>query len=368
MRPFLVLLFVFLLFSCEKSEKVLILPRLEVTDTTVLDFTDTPIPNERSSFGTYSNSFYFTHDHLDSLGLYRYDFAEGVWESSFFTLDGPNGIKKYDDFVLINDTLAIHSLKGLSAFQLINLKSKQVQTYRFLNKKMGIGKLSSSSVYFNGNRLGFPMSYSLSNKDENYTKEAPIYGVYDIEISKLVSSFGFPEEFQNDIYSTNFLHRDFVVVGETIHLSMHKSNFIYSFDLAGDLKKKTSVSSSYVSVVNTRVEANQIKNMISTMIGGVYSSFLFDGNFFYRGVIYFPKNSSNNNGVDLKYFMELYENARFQVIKLDKNLEKVAEGEFYGASSKKGIGDNFYFIKEGSLYYWLLDKQKEELEHFVTLD
>jgi len=71
---------------------------------------------------------------------------------------------------------------------------------------------------------------------------------------------------------------------------------------------------------------------------------------------------------DLKSFMESYENARFKVIKLDKNFEIVAEGEFDGASSKKGIGDNFYFIKEGSLYYWLLDKQKEDLERFVTLE
>jgi hypothetical protein len=368
MRPFLVLLFISLCFSCESKEKALILPLLEITDITVLDFTDMPIPDERSSFGTYSNSFYFTHDLLDSLGLYRYDFEEDIWESTFFPLDGPNGLKKYDDFILINDTLAIHGLKGFSSFQLVNLKSKQVETFRFSDTKMGISKLTSSSVYYDGNILGFPISYSMSNKDENYTKEVPIYGFYDIGLSKLVTSFGFPEEFQNYTFSTNFLNRDFLVVGETIHLSMHKSDFIYSFDLNGGLKKKTSVSSSYVSHVNPGIETNQIQNMISTMLGGIYSSFLYDGKYFYRSVLYVPKHLQQEDSGDLKSFMESYENARFKVIKLDKNFEIVAEGEFDGASSKKGIGDNFYFIKEGSLYYWLLDKQKEDLERFVTLE
>lgn len=368
MRPFLVLLFISLLFSCESKEKVLLLPKLEITDTTVLDFTDRPIPNERSSFGTYSNSFYFTYDLLDSLGLYKYSFEEGAWESSFFRLEGPNGIKKYDDFVLINDTLAIHGLKGFSSFQLINLKSNQVETYRFLDNKMGIGKLTSSSVYFNGFTVGFPMSYSMSNKDENYTKKAPIYGFYDIGLSKLVTSFGFPEEFQNDIYSTNFLDRDFIVDGETIYLSMHKSNFIYSFDLNGRLNKKTSVSSSFVSVVNPRIETHQIQNMISNMLGGIYSSFLYDGKYFYRNVLYIPKHLQPDDRRDLKSFMEAFENAKFKVIKLDKNLKIVAEGEFNATSSKKGIGDNFYFKKDGLLYYWLLDKHKENMERFVTLD
>lgn len=368
MRIAFVFLVVISLAACGREDTLTPLSGLKIGDTTALRFKNIPLPNERSSFGTYSNSFYFTYDHLDSLGFYRYDFEQDVWESLFLPLDGPNGIKKYDDLVLVNDTLVIHGLKGLASFQLINLKSNQFSTFRFLDTKMGLGKLTSSSIYFDGNTLGFPMSYSKSNKDENYTKEVPIYGFYDITSSKLVSSFGFPEEFHNDIYSLNFLHRDFVVEGAVIHLSMDKSHFIYSYNLNGELTRKTEVRSSCVSVANPGTSGEQSRDMISTMLGGIYSSLLFDGNFFYRNVFYLPEQFKPDDSNNLPMFINALENVKFKVIKLDQNFAKIAEGDFYGAASKKGLGDNLYFVKNGVMYFWLLNKLTEDEEIFVSLN
>lgn len=367
MRVFSIISILFLFFSCKEKRELSVYPILEINDTIAFNFDNIPIPNERSSFGSSSESFYYTYGFTDSLGLYQYEFEKGLWEALFFHFDGPNGLKKDDDFVLINDTLAIHNLKGLSSFQLIDLRSKQLKTFKFEDSRMGLEKLTSNSIYFDGEVIGFPISYYMSNKDIEYTKTVPIFGIYHLDSSKIISHFGFPKDFHDDVYSLNFLSRSFSIVDQTIYLNMEKSAHIFSHDLDGKLIKKTLVDSEFVSISNPGIGENQISDMLSSVIEGRYSSFVFDGQNFSRTVIYFP-NGTKPKTIDVESFMGALDQFRFKVIKLDKNLEKVGEGDFSGSPSKKGIGDDLYFTKNGTIYFWLLDKQSENIEKFVSVE
>lgn len=336
------------------------------TDTLELKFRNLPLPNEKSTVGTLNNQFYYTYNIGDSLGLYVFNIKGQNWNTIFFQFEGENGLVKNGEFVLLNDSLAIHPLKGMSSFQLINYKNGEVDFFKFNDSRFGVGEISDKSIYYDGKIIGFPLSYYKSNLDKDYTSSAPIYGLFDLDLNKFVSFLNFPEEFLGSVYSLNFLSRTFLVSEDFIYLNMMKSHSIYKYDLDLSLVERIDLSSENVNVEKIGVSSDQMENMMKSMLAGEYSSIFEKNGNIYRTVSYFP-NSKSLSISNLNDFIISLEDLRFEIIKYNIESKIIKRFDFSGTPKSKGIGDNIV-VNSDKLYFWLLDKTNEDIERFVSID
>lgn len=335
-------------------------------DTLTLDFEDLPLPNEYSSSGNYQDKFYYTYFFRDSMGLYFNDLNSRDWTSNFFPMEGPEGLLKEGDFVILNDSIAFHPLAGLASFQLINYQSGQVKRFKFPDGRFGFGKITEKSVHFDGESIRFPLSFYKSTSDEDYVSQVPIYGVFDLVASEFSLLLNFPEKFHGDTYSSNFLSKTFLVADNYIYLNLAKSHEIYKYDLALNLQEIIPFQSQKVDTSNPGLENDQILNLINSKMGGEYSSLFESDGHLYRTVSYLSELNTNRVKNLNEYFQAL-ENLRFEILKYSILTKKTESYDYSGSPTSKGIGDGLVLEKEGKLYYWLFDKEKEEVERFVSI-
>ena len=368
MRPYIILVSIIAFwFGCD-SKQIKIENSAETTfsDTLTVDFGDLPLPNEYSSSGNYQDKFYYTYFFRDSMGLFFYNHDSRIWTSNYIPIEGPEGLVKEGEFVVLNDSLAFHPLLGLAAFQLVNYQNGQVSRFKFPDSRSGFGKISDKSVHFDGVSIRFPLSYSKTNKNPDYVSEVPIYGVFDLDSSNFTYLMNFPEELYGETYSSNFLSKTFLVVEDEIYLNLSKSHNIYKYDLDLSLKEIIPLQSQNVDTSNPGLEDDQILNMMNFELGGKYSLLLeSDGNL-YRTVSYFSE--SNSNSVkNLNEYYQAFENLRFEILKYSPLTKKTMRYNFSGSPASQGIGDGLYLDKGEKLYFWLFDKEEEELEKFVSI-
>lgn len=363
----ILLFFLLGLFSCGPNHGRENVSSLVLKDTLTIDFEDFPLPNERSSYGFSKDRYSYSFTFNDSIGIFIFDLKSNLWNSFSMPLDGNSGLKKGGDFYFINDTLGLYSLKGSGEFQLLDFKSKTTLNYSFEDFRFNIGNASPESVYYDNNLIGFPVSYSRSNKEMDYTKEVPIYAFFDLKENRLINSFGFPSEFHDKIYTLNDLSRTFLIVGQKIYLNMAKSPKIYVFDINGKLLDEEAISSNKVVEGNSDFVDDPMRSLIQYTYGGNYSSLLFDGKYFYRTAS-FLANKENFSSDKPSGFLNDLESMKIEVIKFDIDFNLISKGEFFGSPSKKGIGDGNYFVTNGKPYYWLLDKKLESQERFVSIE
>lgn len=335
-------------------------------DTVLVDFDDLPIPNEYSSSGNYADRFYYTYFFRDSMGLNFYDLDSRNWTRNFFPMEGPDGLVKEGAFVVLNDSLAFHPLIGLASFQLINYQNGKVKRFKFPDSRFGFGKITDKSVHFDGESIRFPLSYYMSIADEDYVSQVPIYGVFDLATSDFSSLMNLPEELHGDTYSSNFLSKTFLLAENYIYLNLAKSHKIYKYDLALNLQEIIPLQSQNVDTSNPGVENDQILNMINSKMGGEYSSLFESEGHLYRTVSYLSE--PNSNAVkNLNEYFQALENLRFQILKFSPLTKKTESYDYSGSPTSKGIGDGLVLEKEGQLYFWLFDKEEEEIENFVSI-
>jgi hypothetical protein len=343
------------------------LPQLALGDSFEIDFQDTPMFNGSYSWGYIEDSFYYTSDHLDSLGLHVFSFAESDWKSTYLPYEGPNGLKRNDSFVILNDTLAFHGLSGNFGFQIVNLKTKQVKDYQFIDKMINPGKVLSHSIYFDGEVIGFPITEYKGTDNPDYTKESMIYGFYSIADREFRHFIPFPEEFHGDTFSTNFLNHTFYVKGDSILVNFAKSDYLYGYSLEGDLILQKLAKIEGIKTKNPGRKSDPMENMVLGELGGKYSGLVYDGRDFYRTALTFPGGFEKRNS-DFLNIKEAFESSIFQILKLDNDFNIVAEGSFSGAPGKAGIGDGLYFVRESKLYLWDLNKgETENIERFIPV-
>ncbi|MCH6200310.1 DUF4221 domain-containing protein [Aquiflexum sp. LQ15W] len=359
--------FAFLIFfGCTATSPDL--PQLALGDSLEIDFQDTPMFNGSYSWGYFEDSFYYTSDHLDSLGLHVFSFAESDWESTYLPYEGPNGLKRHDSFVILNDTLAFHGLSGNFGFQIVNLKTKQVKDYYFIDKMINPGKVIFHSVYFDGEVIGFPITEYKGTDNPDYTKESMIYGLYSLVDKEFRHFIPFPEEFHGDTFSTNFLNHTFYVKADSILVNFAKSDYLYGYDLEGDLILQKLAKTKGVKTQNPGRKSDPMENMVLSELGGKYSGLLYDGRDFYRIALTFPDGLKKNNS-DFLSIQEAFASSIFQILKLDSDFKIVAEGSFSGAPGHGGIGDGLYFVKKGMVYFWDLNKGGvENIERFKPVE
>ena len=339
-------------------------PPLVLGETYEIDFQDTPMFNGSYSWGYFEDSFYYTSDHLDSLGLHVFSFAGSDWKSTYLPYEGPNGLKRNDSFVILNDTLAFHGLSGNFGFQIVNLKTKQVKDYQFIDKMINPGKVLSSSVYFDGEVIGFPITEYKSTDNPDYTKESMIYGFYSLKEQEFKHYIPFPEEFYGDTFSTNFLNHTFLVQGDSIIVNFAKSDYLYGYGLDGKLIFQKLAKIEGIKTQNPGRKSEPMENMVLSELGGKYSGLVYDGRDFYRTALTFPGGLEKNNS-DFLSIQEAFESSIFQILKLDSDFNIVAEGSFSGAPGQGGIGDGLYFVRNRKVYLWDLDKGGiENIERF----
>ena len=355
-----ILLFIFLI-ACKESKPET--PILVLGDKISIDFGDTPLLQENSSWGFNDSSFYYTINHNDSLGLYIYHIKEKTWETIFFPIEGPNGLRRFDDFILINDTLAFHSLSGFFGFQLVHLQSKEIQEFTLREKMINPGKINYRSVYFDGRILGFPTVEYRMTDDPAYTKEANIYGFFSLSNKQFQDFISFPKEFHDKIYSSNFLKKDFIVKGDSVFINFHKSDNLYVFGLDGKQIFQKAVNARNVNTTNPGRKPDQMDNMVLTEFSGKYSSLIQTGKNFYRIAITYPKASMPLSS-DFKSIVEAVKYCEMHVIKLDENLNVLAEGFFPCAPGEEGLGDGIYMVIDDRFYLWNLNKGDDESFEF----
>jgi hypothetical protein len=75
------------LLSCSSPKPEI--PKLKLGKNIVLDFEDTPMYQVSNSWGFNEESFYYTSDHADSLGLYIFDFEKKNGKRFIFHLKAP---------------------------------------------------------------------------------------------------------------------------------------------------------------------------------------------------------------------------------------------------------------------------------------
>jgi hypothetical protein len=356
------ILILFFLLSCKKNEKED--STLVLGDKITVDFGDTPLLQENSSWGFNKSSFYYTIDHNDSLGLYIYNMIDEFWISKFFLYEGPNGLRKFDDFVLINDTLAFHSLSGFFGFQLVHLQSKEIQEFTFREIMINPGKVNFKSIYFDSEIIGFPIVEYKRTDDPDYTKESNIYGFFSLAEKQFQDFISFPEEFHNKTYSSNFLKNDFVVRGDSILANFQKSHYLYGYGLKGDKIFQIPVIVKNVNNTNPGRKSDQMDNMILAEFTGKYSSLISVGNYFYRIATTYPKTSIPSSS-DFRAIVEAVKYCEMCVLKLDNNFNVLSQGIFPCVPGENGVGDGKYLVKNDRLYLWNLNKGPEEsLEYF----
>lgn len=354
-----------MLFGCTASSPDL--PQLTLGDSFEIDFQDTPMFNGNYSWGYFEDSFYYTSDHLDSMGLHMFSFDDSDWKSTFFPFEGPNGLKKSGSFVILNDTLAFHGLSGRFGFQLVNLQNKQVQDFQFVDKMINPGYVLSSSVYFDGKVIGFPVTEYKTTDNPDYTKESMIYGFYSLKEKEFKHFIPFPEEFHGDTFSTNFLDHTFLVQGDSIIINFAKSDYLYGYGLEGDLIFQKLAKIEGIKTQNPGRKSEPMENMVLSELGGKYSGLVYDGRDFYRTALTFPDGLEENNS-DFLSIQEAFESSIFQILKLDSDFNIVAEGSFSGSPGQGGIGDGLYFVRKGKVYLWDLDKgEVENIERFKSI-
>jgi hypothetical protein len=355
------------LISCNKGvEKSDNYPAIEIKDTVAINFGEFPLPNERSSFGNIDDNYSYSFAFSDSIVVFSLDLESNSWKLSSIPLEGSSGLKKNGDFIFINDSLGLYSLKGTNNFDIINFKAKTITTYKLEDFKLNIEGRNPGCIYYNKKLIGFPVSYYQSNKEKNYTKDVPIYVFYDLEMNKVRNYIHFPAEFHDKTFSLNHLGREFLVAGEKIYLNLSKSHNIYVYNTKGELINQQEISSKKVLDSESGFSENQMKNLIQFTYEGYYSSLLFDGINFYRTASYLSSKDNLNSNKPEGFLMDL-ETLNLEIIKFDSSLNVISRGDFSGSPSKKGIGVGNYFIFKGKPYYWLLDKDKESQERFVSV-
>lgn len=363
----IVLFFSLGLFSCGSGTQVEYFPSLIYKDTLTIDFQNFPLPNERSSYGLLKDKYSYSFAFNDSIGIFILDLKSNSWNKYHIPLDGDSGLKRGGNFYFINDTLGLYSLIGSGEFQILDFKSKTTVSYKFDDFRYNIGNSSPGGIYFDNKVIGFPVSYSRSNKEKDYTKNVPIYSFYDLKESRLINSFGFPADFHDKVYSLNHLTRTFLVVGERIYLNMAKSHKLYLFDVNCNLIDEPLISSDKVLETESTLFENPMESLIQFTYGGNYSSLVYDGKYFYR-IASFLADKGNSNSDKPSGFLNDLESLKIEVIKFDADFNLISKGEFLASPSKKGIGDGNYFVANGKPYFLLLDKQVESQERFVSVE
>lgn len=355
-----------LLFGCTASAPEL--PRLILGESIEIDFQTTPMFFGNYSWGFYEDLFYYNSDHVDSMGLHQYAFETNAWESIYFQYEGPNGLKRNDSFVVLKDSLAYHALSGNFGFQLVHLKTKLTENFIFPERLINPGPALCSSIYFDGERIGFPITEYKSTQDPAYTKSAKIYGIFSLKERDFINFIPFPEDFHGQVFSTNFLRHTCLVLGDSIFINFAKSDYIYGYDLEGNQLFKKHVGTEGIKTDNPGRKSDPMENMLLTELGGKYTGFGFDGTHFYRTSISFP--SSPKQGLtDLFSIEDAFASSTFHVLKLNRELDIIAQGTFSGAPGKGGVGDGLHFVRAGKLYLWDLDKSPQEnIEKFVSVE
>ncbi len=359
----ILLLFLLVAFTSKNTN----IDHIELGETLEIDFEYYPEIRPDYSWGFDDQGFYYISEHQDSLGYYEYNFETKNWVNQFFPLEGPNGLKRFDDFVKINDTLAFHALGGSFGFQFVHLPSgKVMEEFTFKEELINPGKVTFQSLYFDGEKIGFPIGEYKRSDDKSYTKEAQIYGFYSIKEKKFLNFIPFPKDFHDDVFSTNFLERNFLVQGDTIFVNFDKSHEIYAYNLNSELLFSKEVKTKNVNTNNPGRREDQMENMLITESYGKYSSFIKVGDGYYRTARTYP-GLEIPSSINIKLLAKLGKAVKIEIIKLDKDLNIVAEGVLSGVpGSDVAVGDGIYVVKNDQLYlWWFLDKQgNESMEYF----
>ncbi|WP_394354454.1 hypothetical protein [Echinicola arenosa] len=322
--------------------------------------------NELSSWSFGDDTFLYSYLYLDSLGIFQYNFSNQHWITNYFDLEGPNGIKSTGPFTYLNDSLLVKKASGQFGFQLINLKNKGIKNYSFENGEYNILNLSPYSVYFDGTIIGLPIRKFIPSGTPNFTQISPVYGFYNLNKGHFTHFIYFPEEFQNNSCSSNFLKHTFLVTDDKIILNFRKSHFIYCYDLKGNLISKADLRIRGVNIENRGIFQYPFQNMTNTEFTGNYKNLIFDGEFYYRTALVYPTiGNSLPNG--FQEIQQASNSSLFKIIKCDRNLTPVSTGYYSGAPSKNGLGDGRYFIFNNHLYFWHLNSPDEGIGNFTSI-
>jgi len=164
----------------------------------------------------------------DSLGLWSIWIRKGLG-SFIFSFRWTKWVKKDDDRVN-KWHISYHNLKGISSFQLIDLRSKTTKLFKFEDSKNGLEETHiQNSIYLMAESdLAFPSSLlTLSNKDRGIYQGLSLYfGIYHLDSQRLFSHFG-SQRFPWWCLQFKFLESEFFYLDQTIYLNMKNPRIFF---------------------------------------------------------------------------------------------------------------------------------------------
>jgi hypothetical protein len=250
-------------------------------------------------------------------------------------------------------------LSGYFGFQLIQLKSGEVEDFFFMETMINPGNITFRSIYFDGDIIGFPITEYKKTSDQSYTKESNIYGFFSLRDKQFQRFIPFPGEFHEEVYSSNFLKHHFLVNGDSVIVNFQKSKNVFIYDMDGNLLFQKEVKAKNVNTSNPGRKPDQMDNMVLTEFRGKYSSLIKLGTGFLRIAITYP-NITIPSVSNMKSILTAAQSCEMHVLMLDKNFELLSEGYFPCMPGNGGIGDGMYFVQGNKLFLWSLNKGDQE--------
>jgi len=372
MRIFLFIstLLIFITFSCTKNTTKR--QNGELNSTLILsDTIKVFLPDSINHLGNtsrpfnniYDNHFSYSTNDEDIVELVNYNYRTDYWSKTTLYKTGPNQVYSEGAYSFINQNELLFLPIVAPYILKINTNGSIIEKHQYAANPMQAvdSKIKSSSVDIHEDKIYFDLAeYADFNKTNTYKKIKTI-GAYDLNTGEFSKIVNYPQEYHGKLWSSNDSEHSFVISQNKIYMNFSKSNFVYVYDLNGELITKKIVGNLKIRESKGKSGNDIYQDALDQLNNGHYLKIIHDKwrNVFYRIGTFVDIQTPIN---DPQEFAKVYNKKKISITTFDADLNIVANGEFFALQER--INENYLWVRKDGLYIYAVPTEPTESYYY----
>jgi hypothetical protein len=279
----------------------------------------------------------------------KFNLSNGSWTQIPLEMQGPNGVKSLGSFKFINEDTLIYYPYNSPEFYLLGTGGKKLMTFKLHPVDLSFESTvkENPSIYFNGTTYGFPSSKYGNPSQQDFYEKHTLISLFDIIKKETHSIIHFPEEFHNEVWSSNDRKYTVLFTEDHIILNFSKSKYLYEYNYDGKLANVKLASYSGIKAAQPFDQRlTPVETALRREFNGYYSHLIKDRyeNKYYRvGILYDAQ--IDRNELNTTELYRILPKRKLVLISLDENLKQIS------THLLSGVSDNSYFQTEKGLFF-----------------